>query len=501
MIAPSEAMAGAEGARSGARAARALVSSPLANDDMGGGFSFADDDAYDGGDALLTARREAAEAEFKRLRTEKRKAKQRSEKAERAEIRVSLRAQIAAGALVTNTNYLSPPSTSTEKIADIRAVPGFSIPKGGRRLDYWMRDELRPYAVERGAKCGNTWVGVWGPGATQTEGVGAEVWIVSASPTSKGGAVGRAHYRGLMRCGSAWSCPVCSSMKRRAYAARLQQRVVRWEQAHGVGSVFLVTATYSHALGDDLKVARDGMAEAWSSMQTGAPWKRLKLRFGVRAIGKSPDTTYGKAGWHSHIHALVFFDHPLTEDERAELERVLGPRWANKVVAQLGESHRPSVEHGIVVTEAHKADYQMKLGFRPDTRGLELTDAAHAKKGKRGSRTPLQIAYDLAVYKRPEDALLWMDYCDAMKGARMMSWSGDIDVAEPTMEEAAEELGESKAVKLMDIDTETWERVRDIRGAKVTILEAAEIGGEAAVRALLARMLSLDAERDGAYAS
>ena len=158
----------------------------------------------------------------------------------------------------------------------------------------------------------------------------------------------------------------------------------------------------------------------------------------------------------------------------------------------MGEEHRPSAEHGLVVTEAHKSDYQIKFGFRPDTRGLELTDAAHAKRGKRGSRTPLQIAYDLAVHKRPEDALLWMDYCDAMKGARMMSWSGDIEVEEPTMQEAADELGESKAEKLMDIDTETWERVRDIRGAKVAILEAAETGGEVAVRALLSRLLSLN---------
>jgi len=327
--------------------------------------------------------------------------------------------------------------------------------------------------------------------------VGAELWLArkfkrKAVPMDDSA---RAHYRGLKTCGSSWACPPCSAKKRRAYSGRLQRTVVAWERDHGERSIFLVTATIRHALGDNFKDARDGVALAWSLMQTGAPWLRLKLKYGLRAIGKSPDVTHGKNGWHPHIHALFFFDQPLDAGQQADFQRDLGVRWSNKIADQLGEEHRPSVEHGLDVAECHKSTYQLKMGFRPDKRGLELTDAAGAKRGKNGSRSPMQIAYDFAVFKRASDGLLWVEYCDAMKNSRMMTWSGDLDVADPTMAESSEELGENMAVKLMDIDAKTWERVRDIPGAKVAILEAAEEGGEPAVRALLARLLSQEGSR------
>jgi hypothetical protein len=90
----------------------------------------------------------------------------------------------------------------------------------------------------------------------------------------------------------------------------------------------------------------------------------------------------------------------------------------------------------------------------------------------------MQIAYDFADRGDPEDAELWRGYCDAMFGARMLTWSRGLRERlglgeEATDEELAESIDASFEVVQL-IHGQEWDRLRDSRGARARILELVE---------------------------
>lgn len=327
---------------------------------------------------------------------------------------------------------------------------------------YRLQDTGRPMAYERGDRR------VSGCGRVR---VGGQVRIASVD--------GHAHFDGLMKCGSVWACPVCSSHIRTRRADEVQ-RVV---EGHGASRVVMVTWTIRHGIGDDLAALERGFAEAWRRMMRGSPWRRMLDRVGVSGYIRALEITHGINGWHPHLHQLLLLEHEPTAQELAELETWIHEQWARHVEHVVGHEYVPLREHGVRITHCHHSNYLQKLGLE--------ASAPSTKRGRGGHRTPFEILDDIATKQRPSDRALWNHYCEHMKGKRSLTWSrglkarygvGDVSDADIVEGEDVQE------VEVARIDAATWDAIRDVPGVRIHLLEAAEADGFGGVEALIRRL-------------
>lgn len=429
-----------------------------------------------------------------RVVKERRVARRRAEASSHAALAAKFRVEVAARSDVSHdrslgkiTNCVTPPDQPA-------AVPGFKIPKTGRDFLYFLRDELRPLQHARVADCGVKYVGT---GYDPNRGEDAHGPTIMERVLDDGAV--RASYKGLARCGNIHSCPVCLMSIRARYSETVREVVDDWRARHGGDeSVFLLTLTVSHRAGDSFQSMVAAMGRLWTALFRGAPGKRVRARFGLSESCRAFDVTHGRSGWHPHLHALLFFERPLSSSEVLEFEAWLHERWTRLVVEELGEKFAPNRAHGVDFKICRKADYLTALGLAFESGkdvGREVVGGAFSKRAKGANRTPMQIAEDFALHKRPEDALLWLEYVNAMRGARLLTWSRGLRVEQPTIAEAEDDGAERHEVFTLSGDD--WKAVRHVRGAKVGILKAVERGGDtieeraAAGRAYVANLVAL----------
>jgi len=257
-------------------------------------------------------------------------------------------------------------------------------------------------------------------------------------------------------------------------------------EAWGYQNVLILSLTVRHGLGDDLRLTRTGISRAFQGVINGAPWKRFKAKYGFQHQVRALDITHGGHGWHPHIHALVFLETPLSDEELESATAWFSERWAKQVRTVLGANYVPN-EHGVDLRKVNRADYLAKMS-------LELLDPG-TKRGRGKNRTPLQIAISAASGKSPADEALWRTYCDGMRGAKMLTWSAglreDVGRGDAKSDEAlADEGEEQEAEGVAIIPGHVWDSVRYRPGLPCAILDVAELvsnRGEAAeaVQALI----------------
>jgi hypothetical protein len=247
----------------------------------------------------------------------------------------------------------------------------------------------------------------------------------------------------------------------------LSLAVVAW----GFENVLMLSLTVRHGFGDDLRLMRAGIAEAFQGVINGNPWKRFKAKYGFQYQVRALETTHGKRGWHPHIHALIFLETPLSELELESATDWLSQRWAQQVQKVLGTNYVPN-EHGVDLRKVNRADYLAKLS-------LELLDPG-TKRGRKKNRTPLQIAVSAASGKSPIDEVLWRTYCEGMRRAKMLTWSPGLREAaglgeEKTDEQLANEDTEQEAEEIATMPGHVWDGVRYRAGVPCAILDTAEL--------------------------
>jgi hypothetical protein len=126
----------------------------------------------------------------------------------------------------------------------------------------------------------------------------------------------------------------------------------------------------------------------------------------VRAL----ETTHGSNGFHPHVHAILFVDKELGENER----KLLAEAWSHQVSMHLGSRYAPNDAHGTRLDASHRSDYIAKLG-------LELS-AITSKQAKNGNRTMWQVAQAAANGDGPSQGI-WRRYARDMKHCRQLCWS------------------------------------------------------------------------------
>lgn len=237
---------------------------------------------------------------------------------------------------------------------------------------------------------------------------------------------GTAHWSGLERCASIWACPVCSAVVRAERAAEIQQAVER-HQASG-GSLVFVTLTMRHGLDDALAVTLNAAIKAWQNLLRNQAWEKFKDRYGVDGYVRAVEVTHGhENGWHPHVHALFFVNRPLTDDEAEQWRSSMFDRWSRYVVkygggmptALRGVDVRPADKDGTVV-----AQYLSKIQEAPPEPKRQAIGHELARSDmKTGRGRHGRMPFELLDSTSKRDAALWVEYVEATKGRRAITWS------------------------------------------------------------------------------
>ena len=350
-----------------------------------------------------------------------------------------------------------PPAEGSARAAGLAVSPAIPLPTEPRALLYGLRDGVRHRGRERCGKCGRTRIA-------------PNVQIILTPE-------GRAHYGGILACGSIWECPVCAAKIKRARAEEITALV----EAHGQARALMLTLTVRHVRGDSLRDMRRKIANAWRRFQSGRPWERFKASVGLVGTVRYLESTYGpQNGWHPHLHILLLAtvqanDPRWTEDPSATNDGTwadwLSARWRTKVRAVLGPEHEPDAYHGARVDPCHNKSYLAKLG-------LELSDPFYKSGSDAEHRAPLELARDWTFNGDGEALGLWSRFTRDMFRARCHTWSKGLRERYGLREKPDEAIAEEpeRGTLVHEIPGPVWDALKRRRGAPLSVLAAAENG-------------------------
>ena len=215
-------------------------------------------------------------------------------------------------------------------------------------------------------------------------------------------------FAGIATCKNVWLCPVCNL---RISAERGE--MIRQTQDKGFYMAML-TLTLQHNQGDKLDDLLGALKAAVREMKRSAVWARIKKEFGIIAYVTAYEITYGKNGWHPHVHTILYFD---DVPDRDALFQKLVDRWLH-VVEKVGRY--ASTDHGLDLskTDAEQgADYITK--FRSNL-AYELT--GQYNKGKtfwelvQQGKQKLVLEYARATYRLK--TLTWSHHAKKILGIK-----------------------------------------------------------------------------------
>ena len=279
----------------------------------------------------------------------------------------------------------------------------------------------------------------------------------------------QAHYSNVQRCGSVWTCPICSAQISEGRRKELKQGMEHWQGQGGWqeagGAVYLLTLTNPHHHGDNLVQLLEGQKKALHRL-----WTLRKSREMFKALGKvghitATEVTHGVNGWHPHYHILLFFKKPINSKV---LRDFLALCWQN--CCEKSGLKVPSLEHGCDLRDGKYADkYVSKWGLADEvTKG-------HIKKGKEGSLTPWDLLRQSEAGCE-KSGHLFQVFAAAFKGKRQLSWSKGLKsllkVDIKTDEELAE-VTENDSIEVDVLAMELWRLILKYK-ARADYLKAKE---------------------------
>lgn len=268
---------------------------------------------------------------------------------------------------------------------------------------------------------------------------------------------GKASYGGLQTCGSVWACPVCA--QKVANQRRIEmQRLIKRHQATG-GDVLMITRTFPHTRFDSLKDSLTAFQDAETRYHRGKQYKKAFQNVGLVGSVKALEVTYGKNGWHPHVHEIILTRKKVSAADHGLLLSKMFQRW-ERFCLKVGLP-APSAQHGLTIQKADKAGaYISKWGIED-----EITKG-HIKQGNRESCTPFDFLR-AGLLSNSQDAdkasgALFREYVKAFHGKVQLRFSRGLkalyDIEEMTDDELAEKTEDDSAL-LGEIETCEWKQI------------------------------------------
>jgi hypothetical protein len=213
---------------------------------------------------------------------------------------------------------------------------------------------------------------------------GADVPIyLEVLPSEEGEEAAYAAYAaGITTCGSPWACPVCSP----ALGHRRGEALARaLERLQGMGyRVAHAVLTVQHTRGDSLATLRRLLSDVWRRVVS---HRRVKRLWAGVAWYRSVEITYGRHGWHPHLHLAIAV--PPGRDPW-EL-KALVDAWLEAVEAHDWVAVRDAQFFGVAEGTGDVAEVGRYVGKGGILWGLPHEVAAGAVKHKAHGLTPFQL--------------------------------------------------------------------------------------------------------------
>lgn len=291
----------------------------------------------------------------------------------------------------------------------------------------------------------------------------------------------RAHYGGLMTCGSVWHCPVCTAKITERRRIDLQAAI---DKASSMGIYFfMATFTLSHTKEDKLFDVRSCLTDALTKTKSGRWYQDLIEAFEIFGNVTGSEVTYGtEFGWHFHKHAIYFTQQPMNESKCVQIQKALSVQYGSKL-ASLGRYAHPI--HGVDIRagDTHVADYIAKYGHDRNVSNWSLA-AEITKSSSKGALqgkdhfTPFELL-DLCFNGEQEAGALFQEYASTMKNTRQLRFSNGLrDLLGLDEEISDEELAavqDDDAALFAQLTISQWRKIIQ-REARGNILEVASHG-------------------------
>lgn len=240
--------------------------------------------------------------------------------------------------------------------------------------------------------------------------------------------------------------------------------------------------------------------DGWRYVQQSRDYRDAKKRHGLRFV-RAVEVTYtaqadGGAGWHPHMHVLLFTDQPLSADDRADLLGKIEARWGAAIVKA---GYRAPAAGGIGVNlrdvdaSYNAAGLLAYLAKVQDNYGTSWGVGSEMARGdlKSGRRALSVTPFDLAAQAAagsPTALRLWHEYEAATRGRKAIHWSDDLEqlLDQPPAEDAQVVEVADQAVTVLTLTAQDWRQVCRRRWTS-RLLDLAEAEDYEALDALVAR--------------
>jgi hypothetical protein len=273
------------------------------------------------------------------------------------------------------------------------------------------------------------------------------------------------------------------------------------------GGVAFLTVTVPHDAGMALAAVWSTMQRAWTATWAGKAAMTMKADLGIVGSIRTVEVTYGRNGWHPHVHALVLTEAPLEVDQEAALFLFTLTRWRHNVVRQGWP--QPSAVIGfdyervaLVGGSTALGRYVAKVRAEDDLQGVEIVGwhvgrelaRADVKRSRiEGGMSPFQLAAHAVETGEKWAVMRWREWEQGSKGRRAIMWSPGLRdrlglTDEQTDDElAAEEVG-GDVVAVVEGATFDWLARRGILVDALAVVEQYPPAADRVLGAFLAAM-------------
>jgi hypothetical protein len=363
-----------------------------------------------------------------------------------------------------------------EFAASVARGARFSAQNSATKLLFNKRTPRVQSAADEDEPVDETRKGQWRVTGCSRRKIGEYVGVLYAPSIKK------AHFGGLMVCGSVWTCPPCAAKISERRKNEIQSATDEFKAAGG--HLYMITLTFSHAREDDIASLMVRLADARQRLRRGKAYERLKSQIGQIGDIRTLEVTFGdKNGFHPHEHSLWLTASSFTARQLQSFKARLFVLW-ERACLKAGLA-LPNRKRGVDVRYAMSAaEYLAKFG-RESTWGVasELSKQ-HVKSGRAESMSPFDL---LRSYQAGnlEHGNRFIDYANAFFGKRQIIWSRGLKslfgVQELTDQEVAEQE-ENDASLLAKIESWEWRVILrqpwDVRSTLLDLAEGAvEYGG------------------------
>lgn len=241
------------------------------------------------------------------------------------------------------------------------------------------------------------------------------------------------------------------------------------------GSCGLVTLTLKHHRGHALADSWGALRHAWARVTSGRAYQREVEQFGITGWVACVEVTRSDVhGYHPHLHVVLCFDGPVSDDLLAEL----GGRWFARYQRALARRGFDALQFdGGLDTRMVAADSSGALAMYLAKLALEVAGGTTKTARRTSSRTMWQVLADGLATGLADDLEAWFQYEAASHGRKQVTFSRGLRrryrlaVEESDDEIASADLGGDDLIAL---PAATWQVVR-LRGEE--LLGAAEAEG------------------------